>query len=437
MPTLSPLSSTVRESPWRLRLLTLVVLISTAGVGIMFHLSVRSAWRNRLAQQAMSETRMAALSLARSPSVNGSSDAMKKELLTLQHSIPNAQSLTLYRLAESGPVLLASTEDAPAVDPVDHLPKGTDVTWSLSGSVLQTVAVLPTTNTAPQYLALQVGSGTDADILMALLMPYLLLVLAGSLSVLALRSYAQTGRKQMQSQIDQNRLALIELATHQLGAPIATFRWWLELLSDPENKDLLSNSVVLAQISEAVDRMDDLIRSVSDASNLEKGAMASRPEILGSLKHILQRVAEANAERLRAKKQRIEIRIDPAVKPVQLDISMISGVLNELIDNAIYYSPESTVIRIFVEHAGDSAKISVIDQGYGVPERDLPHIFEKFTRGSNAAQHKPVGNGLGLFICRGIIENMGGDMWMESKLNQGTAVHFTLPYAAGMEQKKA
>lgn len=436
MSSSSPLSATVKESPWRLRLLTLVVLLSTAGVGVVFHYSVRHAWERRMAEQANGIARIAAHSLARSPNLQTQTDVLHQELLTLRENIPNAESITLFRETNGTLSALATTEDdAPAL-PTEELPKGSAVEWSFSGATLLNLTKLPVDDNTPTYLSLHVRTGSNQDILLALSLPYILLALAGILGVLALRSYAQSGRKQMQNQIDRNRLALIELATHQLGAPIATFRWWLELLADPDNKDLLGNEEIIGQISEAVDRMDTIIRSVSDASSLEKGTVASRQEVLGSLKHILQRVAESHAEALRARKQRIEIRIDPAVKPVQLDINMLSGVLNELLDNAISYSPESTTIRVFVEHGGDSAKLSVVDQGHGIPEQDLPHIFEKFTRGSNAAKYKPVGNGLGLFVCRGIIENLGGDMWIESKLNQGTAIHFTLPYAAGIEEKK-
>ncbi len=432
----SPLSATVRESLWRLRLLTLLVLAATAGVGVVFHVSTRAAWIQGMAAHLSAQTRVAAVILVRLPAQTPP-DRLMQELDALQQTIPDALGLALFRSASGRTQVVAAVPASTAPYTADGLPAPGEVRWAFSGAVLSTVARLPREDGEPAYLTLQAHAATHAEVLRALALPYILLALAGILSALALRSYAQSGRRQMQNQIDRNRLALIELATHQLGAPIATFRWWLELLSDPENRDLLGNPEITDQISEAVDRMDMIIRSMSDASSLEHGAILQQQEVLGSLKHILQRVAESNAERLRVHRMRIEIRIDPAVRPVQLDISLLSGVLNELIDNAISYSPDGTVIRIFVEPGKDGATVSVVDQGHGIPEHDLPHMFEKFTRGSNAANFKPVGNGLGLFICRGIIQNLGGEMWMESKPEQGTAVHFTLPYAAGIEEQPA
>lgn len=103
-------------------------------------------------------------------------------------------------------------------------------------------------------------------------------------------------------------------------------------------------------------------------------------------------------------------------------------ILDNLLDNAIKYSPSRSTIKIEIQSLdGEVALVSVIDSGKGIPERDLPHIFDKFYRVREGRNRGPDGFGLGLYLAKKLVEAQGGRIWAESKRGQGSKFSFTLP----------
>jgi len=101
------------------------------------------------------------------------------------------------------------------------------------------------------------------------------------------------------------------------------------------------------------------------------------------------------------------------------------------IENAKKYSPERTPVKITVWQEDGEARVAVADSGIGIPAADLPRIFERFSRASNVDDRRFHGMGLGLFICRGIVEEHGGRIWVESEVGKGSTFHVALPIADG------
>ena len=106
---------------------------------------------------------------------------------------------------------------------------------------------------------------------------------------------------------------------------------------------------------------------------------------------------------------------------------MIDQVIENLISNAIKFSPQGGKITVSIEQADEKVKISVSDTGIGIPKKNLTHIFEKFYRAENASSEVIGGTGLGLAIVKYIIESHGGKISVESKLGKGSTFSFTLP----------
>ena len=106
---------------------------------------------------------------------------------------------------------------------------------------------------------------------------------------------------------------------------------------------------------------------------------------------------------------------------------MIDQVMENLLSNALKFSPQGGKITVFLEQTEGKVKISVSDTGMGIPKKDLPHIFEKFYRADNASTQAVGGTGLGLTIVKYIIESHGGKISAESKLGRGSTLSFTLP----------
>jgi signal transduction histidine kinase len=133
--------------------------------------------------------------------------------------------------------------------------------------------------------------------------------------------------------------------------------------------------------------------------------------------------------RLMAKSSDVHVTLDlPSNLPtVMADRDRIEEVLQNLLDNAIKYSPRQRTLLVACSATGDEVIISVSDSGMGISLREQEHIFDRFHRaGSNVTQTTP-GAGLGLYICRAIVEAHGGHIWVESTLHEGSTFSFSLP----------
>src|SRR6185503_6632108 len=109
--------------------------------------------------------------------------------------------------------------------------------------------------------------------------------------------------------------------------------------------------------------------------------------------------------------------------PGRFDGPRVMQLVTNLLDNAVKYSPEGREVRMKVWNEGSTPHLTVTDQGIGLPPEDLPHIFDRFHRGSNVDDRRFAGMGLGLFICKGIVEQHGGRIWVESRMGSGSTFH--------------
>jgi len=229
-------------------------------------------------------------------------------------------------------------------------------------------------------------------------------------------------------QLDNERSALMDLAMHQLGMPLATFRWWLEILKERDNGKFCKRGDVCDQLQEGINRMDMIIQALRDASHLQ-GKIDSYKPSKTSVRTVALKVIDEVRRVTGTRKQKIILDIDKKLSSVNIDRKLFSGMLRELIENASFYSPEKAEIVLHAHNTRNGVEISVEDHGYGIPSQDLPHIFEKFRRGSNATRYKPAGNGLGLYIVKRIIEKARGRVRISSVLGEGTTLSINLPSA--------
>jgi signal transduction histidine kinase len=109
-------------------------------------------------------------------------------------------------------------------------------------------------------------------------------------------------------------------------------------------------------------------------------------------------------------------------------------VVQNLVENAVKYSPKGGTVAVRVWRDGDDARLTVTDNGIGIPAADLEHVFDRFHRATNVDDRRYSGMGLGLYICRGIVHEYGGRIWATSRPGAGSTFHVSLPLAAGAEQ---
>jgi signal transduction histidine kinase len=143
----------------------------------------------------------------------------------------------------------------------------------------------------------------------------------------------------------------------------------------------------------------------------------------------VSRLIQKVAQRLRVKSPGITVKLElPAHLPtVMADRDRIEEVLQNLLDNAVKYSPKKRVVTVSCHSTSDEVIVSVGDVGMGIALRDQEQIFDRFHRVDNSSTRSTQGAGLGLYICRAIVEAHGGRIWVESVLHQGSTFSFSLP----------
>ena len=179
----------------------------------------------------------------------------------------------------------------------------------------------------------------------------------------------------------------------------------------------------LAVIEEEADRLTELIENLLDATRLQAGTLAiSRSDVC------LRTVAERMAERFRTQTEKHTILVDfPEDFPIILgDEDRLEQVLANLLSNAIKYSPSGGKICISGQATSQQVIVCVSDEGPGIAPVDVPHVFDRFYRSAEASRNTK-GAGLGLFLARAIIEAHGGRIWVDTKVEKGARICFSLP----------
>ncbi len=204
-------------------------------------------------------------------------------------------------------------------------------------------------------------------------------------------------------------------------------KWSLETLrEETENHDLkkLVDEHVVC-MDEGLGRLNSIIDTLQLAEKVDLNTLEYLP-VPGSLRALIDNAVNEWSSSLHSHNMSMQVDMKNEVT-LPMDTTLLSLVLRQLLVNAIEYSNEGSKIVIGVRPGRSSVELTVSDTGCGIPTQDMEHLFEKYRRAGNAHLKKPDGNGLGLYIAKGIVEKAGGHIWVESKQNKGTTVHFTLP----------
>lgn len=223
---------------------------------------------------------------------------------------------------------------------------------------------------------------------------------------------------------EELKRTFISVISHELKTPVALIKGYVGTLRREDaawDMEVVRDS--LEVIEEEADRLTELIENLLDATRLQTGTLAlNRSDV------DLPRTAERMASRFRTQTTRHKIRMDfPENFPVILaDENRLEQVFSNLLSNAIKYSPEGGEIRISGQVRSEQVVVCVSDQGPGIAPRDIPHIFDRFYRASEASR-TTKGAGLGLFLTRAVIEAHRGRIWVDPKPGDGARICFSLP----------
>ncbi len=238
-----------------------------------------------------------------------------------------------------------------------------------------------------------------------------------------------------EKEIDKAKTEFVSLVAHQLRSPLTVVRWYVEMLLNREQGDITKEQKQsLQEIQEGNQRMTDLVNMFLNISRIEMGTFSVSPEevrpslvvksVLDELKSIYQK-----------KQVSIETELVSAERVYLLDVVLFRIIVQNLISNAVKYTPVEGSVRIRIYEGEESLVFSVSDTGIGIPEKDRKFLFSRMFRAKNAVNIDAQGNGLGLYIVKEIVETSGGSITFTSEENKGSTFIVQFP-VTGMRRKE-
>lgn len=225
--------------------------------------------------------------------------------------------------------------------------------------------------------------------------------------------------------VNEMKTTFLSDTSHELKTPLAAMSGYaqnaeMELMSGA-NKAFIQEK--LKRISSEANRMALMVTQILDATRIEEGRMILELAPC-DLDKLVREIVETYFSVLNKNNNRLAIRIPIELPKVEADSTRLQRVFVNLVSNALKHTHNGTIL-IKAEEDKDMVKVTVKDTGNGISEKELPHIWERYYKGKQSE----TGTGLGLFICKFIIESHGGKIWAESEVGKGTSFMFTLPLA--------
>ena len=226
---------------------------------------------------------------------------------------------------------------------------------------------------------------------------------------------------------DELRAALLSSVSHDLRTPLASIKAAAStLLQEDVQWDEETKRSFARSIEREADRLNRLVSNLLDMSRIEDGALKPEKELY-MLPELIQDVLGRLQPLLHGRIVQTQVPVD--LPPIELDYMQIDQVLTNLIENAVRYTPKDSPIDVSAHCEGAQIVISVADRGPGIPSGDLDRVFDKFYRvldGKQTTGH-PTGSGLGLAVCKGLVEAHGGRIWAEPREGGGVVFSVSLP----------
>ncbi|MCP3143639.1 ATP-binding protein [Pyxidicoccus xibeiensis] len=230
-------------------------------------------------------------------------------------------------------------------------------------------------------------------------------------------------------EFDRLKDAFVQMAAHELKTPVTVMKSFAQLALKTECGRDPTLGRLLAGIDRGANRIDQLVRTLLDVSQLHLRRMQLVEEALD-----LRTLVEETARRMSETRQGhlLHVHVDEAI-PVWGDPARLEQVFIALLDNAMRYSPPAAPVDVVLAIDGEEVEVSIQDQGIGIPADKQPRLFNRFYRPHAGTPHDRGGMGVGLYIAREIVQQHGGQLTLESREGEGTTVRVRLPLRVAHE----
>lgn len=230
-------------------------------------------------------------------------------------------------------------------------------------------------------------------------------------------------------ELDRAKSEFISIVAHQLRTPLSAIKWTLKMMIDGdvggitlEQKEFLDRGYVTNE------RMISLVNDLLNVSRIEEGRFGYEFKTV-SIDDAVDNLFKVARPLIAEKRINFIVNRPPSgLKMINVDEEKFTLALENILNNAIKYTPPQGKITFSLEDKGNVLVITVSDTGVGIPKDQLPKLFTKFFRGSNAIRLQTDGSGLGLFIAKNVIEKHQGTISIQSEEEHGTTVKITLPF---------
>jgi signal transduction histidine kinase len=233
----------------------------------------------------------------------------------------------------------------------------------------------------------------------------------------------ELARTQATAEASRLKEDFLSAAAHDLKTPLTTVLGQAQRIQRlmRTNPGAASYLPGLGLIVQETQRLRHIVNELLDAERAERGQLLAAHEPVDLAELVQQLLPGHNSPR-----HRFTVEADAGLVG-RYDRQRLRQLIEHLLDNAVLYSPDGGTVQNSLRRVGAHALLTVSDEGIGIPQEDMPRIFERFFRGSNVDDRHYAGMGLSLFICRAIVEQHGGRIGATSKLGEGASFEVTLP----------
>ncbi len=227
-------------------------------------------------------------------------------------------------------------------------------------------------------------------------------------------------------ELEESKDEFVSLVSHQLRTPLTSMRLFVEMLLDEQVGPLNDKQhEYMRMVEVSTGRMIDLVSDFLNTSRLELGQLDIKPQPTH-----MEDIVASSVDQIAplASQQKLTILFDkPDLPTVPIEPSLYGQIVNNLLSNAINYTPEGGTITVTLGKNNEGYQLDVADTGIGIPVAAHPELFKRFYRADNAKHVIGQGSGLGLYLIKRIVDTCGGHVWYESAENKGTTFHVIIP----------